>query len=287
MGDRIPIDGEAREQLDAVLQDQKLTEWLDAHRRSRRSQLADFLLSQGTLQALLTSALIPFIGFLALVLYDQTPPRRAAAAAAQSESEARIAMSEVVGLMPLIIKDRESRQLARDILLARSKCANSASPRCAILAVLVNREQAANPTVAPSFGTSEGQAPPPPTNATPAEKTLAADPLAAPRIAYIQVYDDGKQSADAAKIAEALKRSGVAVPGIENVMRTHPETAGRSPQRGFIGVRFFDPGTKSAALYAANLIRDTLGVEASAQDLSSRGLNVQPGLVEIWFPKQR
>jgi hypothetical protein len=77
----------------------------------------------------------------------------------------------------------------------------------------------------------------------------------------------------------------VPVPGIENVVATHADSALQYPQRGAPGIRFYRAQDKSAAAFTAAIVAKILeGAPPRLQDLTSRGAGTKPGLVEVWLP---
>lgn len=165
--------------------------------------------------------------------------------------------------------------------VAEAKRRSDQAPLAREGALIAEAEALADPLV----GRSAPATPPPSTRhleAAPATAEL----VAAPSRVFIQIYAE-EQRAAAEAVRESLRRRGVAVPAIENVLAraTDPARVRRFAQRGAVGVRYFNRADAAAAAAVANSISAQTGsADVGVQDASRSGAGVPAGQLEIWFP---
>ena len=302
-----PIGDEDRAVIDRVIADQAVQRWLDEHRS--RNRFSAFFGSPETLRTLLTAVAIPLIGWLAVLIYaqfdavynrDAHDAARAAAEATRLQAETRSDVERVSVLMPYLSGTPNQQEMSLPVLAAMAEAhgatrnpysekmfaalharayLDSQSPVPEISRSGLHRIELLNNPNAPAGSTS----PAAPTGGQPptarASQSSAAVP---PSLAYIQFYG-ANDRALAQSLADAFRHAGVPVAGIDDVVRSHPDSAFQFPQRDRAAIRFYRAGDEGAARFSANLVQ--LNARGAPPEL--RQLNVptqRTGIVEIWLP---
>lgn len=298
-----PVSQTDRQIIERLMKDDEIRAWLD--QKKPRSGFATFLGDRDTWRLLLTAVIIPLLGWLALqgyAMYDAIRNKAAhdradaEARAAKAQSETRQDVAQVAALMPYLSGTTEQRELAMPAL--RTMAAFGADGHNPLSAGMLNgmvevarrKSQSSDPAVQKEGvrDTELLSAPTPPAAqvAKADAGTVQSAPSATatpPSLAYIQYYGEG-QKAQANALADALRAAGVPVPGLEDITRTHPDSAFKYPQKGMGAVRYYRTGDAGAAQFAADALGRQLDGAPQLRLLSWR--TSQPGVVEIWFPCQ-
>jgi hypothetical protein len=222
---------------------------------------------------------------------------------AQAREEARKDVDELRGLAPLLISDKpKEKAFGMTVLkmLADSRGAaptlgdvyrnldtqnlsdrRSGDPQRVTPAVTVTETLAhGNPNAKTQFNA----APETGTSAKPPAKVPDTAPL--PSLAFVQYYAESQRPA-VDRLVAALRSDGVPIPGVENVGRTHPDTAFKYPQKNFVSVRYFRDSDREAALALGTRVERTLAGPSAPKVEVQRArtaATVPQGQVEIWFP---
>ena len=301
-----PIDPADRLVLERLMNDERVRAWLVAQLPPR--PVRAFMMDKDTWRILLTAVAIPLFGWLALKGYaaadaiyhrDQHIKAAEEARATRQQADTRSDVERVSALMPYLGGTPAQQAWSQPALRALADASNrsdnlfsrrmfasmtaqartaSASPVATIRDNGVKTLELLSPTAPPAPATAPGA---PQGGVAPAVTSLPAVP---PSLVYIQNYGDA-QAAVAQNLAEAFRKAGIPVPGIEDVTRAHPDTAFSLPQRGAAAIRYYREADQGAARFAATIVARILG-GAPPQLRYLHIATQRSGIVEVWLPCQ-
>jgi hypothetical protein len=239
---------------------------------------------------------IPLMGWIWTQHEQQLAQDDAATRQKFDDAQRRNAM--VVTLLPYLA-DTEPAHVKRDLalqLLAQMRKENQLTPELESgLKVVTSRLDPANPSDLPILTNlallqdrptaNIGNAATSPVASAPKGAAPApVEPLSLPARIYIQVF--GQDEMDSARKAqETLRKQGVIVPGIEDVMLK--QSKGQRVPTGFpqLTLLYFNEQDKSLATRMADVLRDTGLGAVRVPDHANTAYRVPNGQLELWFAR--